>query len=166
MVDFKKLLEERVAAMTPEERARYDARCAADEAADATKRSISATFKWTPAGRFYRTGSADPEPLPSKTEVRDIAMRIEQRGDREVLQFIGGVTGYESYHLDERFAKVVVEWMDRPTDEFFICAGTPGAYASCSVSTKAIFDYVCEIRPHLFSEEMRNKASAGFNAAP
>lgn len=93
-----------------------------------------------------------------KSWEKTIQMRIEDRPNddgtlREIIRFIGGETGHESYALDEGFVRMLAnreERADRP--RFYICAGTPGRYDGCSVAHEDVLAYVLRMRPELFAD--------------
>ena len=107
MIDFAALLAEKRARMTPEERERFDAAVAAREAIEATEHPIPAVFEvlvWKrPSGlAALKAGQqALPERAVDHTYERDVRIRIEPRdnGAREVIQFVGAVTGHEAFEL-------------------------------------------------------------------
>lgn len=102
MIDFAAILAEQRAKMTPEERDRFDAAVAARKAIEATEHSIPAVFEvltWKrPSGlAALKTGQqALPERAVDHTYERDVHIRIEPRdnGAREVIRFVGAVTGH------------------------------------------------------------------------
>ncbi len=155
MVDFKKLAEENYRNATPEERARIDAYREREARFDQTRRSIDATFT-----RFCERPVSAPTRNGPKTETyasntwnKTIELRIEdsvghQGREYEIIKFIGGSTGYESYELDEEFAMGLVggKWAD--SDTMWICAGSV-RYDGCSVATSDIIEYIREMRPQL-----------------
>lgn len=154
MVDFKKLAEERYARSTPQERARIDAHRAEQRRYDETRQSIDARFVRSSAITDSATPSAKTsDHLNSNCWTKSIDVRIEDGGsggrDYEVIRFIGGPTGHESYRLDEDFVSLLVSGKWARSDRLLICCGG-GAYDSCEVSTTDVLDYIRSTRPHLF----------------
>ena len=63
---------------------------------------------------------------------------VDHGGISPVLQFRGGPTGYESYHVQS--------FKDRPpkADWFCICAGTINSWSCCKVETKKVLEFIAE----------------------
>jgi hypothetical protein len=142
MAGLKSEIDKDMAAAGLKLRADYDAlNLAAEKAAEATRRSISAIFIWTPRDAAHG----------QSTETRDIEMRIIHRGDRDLLQLIGGPTGHEVYRVDA-LAKHLIETIEKRDGVFLVCAGAPGLYASCRVNARDILSYIAEKRPDLSPE--------------
>lgn len=147
-VDFGQLLRERRAAMTPEQREQDDAREAAREALEASTKPVKAQWVWT---RFKDANPKNHETVVDREEARDIKMRIEPKGDGEILRFVGGPTGHEAYALDSEFAKLVVQPDWQEPERFHICAGTPGSWPTCSVATDDVAAFLDHERPLLMA---------------
>jgi len=73
-------------------------------------------------------------PLPDK----DIEMLImtTERGD--ILRFVGGPTGHESYYVSDLLEHPLPEG----SDDFCICAGTVNSWPMCLVSKKEVFAFL------------------------
>lgn len=162
MVDFAALLKKRLDSMSPEERADYDARQAVESAAAATERTIDGHFERLGTRPKPGQGSilsglgkrVETERFVEKEWIAPLRMRIETVGEgdesREVVRFLGAVTGHESFALDDHFVQVLLDPADRevrPT--FYICAGTPGRYDACWVSIDDVVDYLRDTRPEI-----------------
>jgi hypothetical protein len=97
----------------------------------------------------YETGTWDDDALAyanikRRTEVKEIGMEILTRSNgQEVLQFVGGPTGHESYYMDDML-RMVDEW----PDTFCICAGTMNSWPVCEVK-------VADVRKFLEEEGKR-----------
>lgn len=154
MVDFEALLAEQRARMTPEERERFDAAVAAREAIEATEQPIPAVFEvlvWKrPSGlAALKSGkAAEPERHVERTYEREVRIRIEPRdnGAREVIQFIGAVTGHEAFELTP---DLCAELASDAGGTWSICAGTPNRYDSCTIQVADVLDYLRDRRPEL-----------------
>lgn len=154
MVDFAAILERQRAAMTPEERARFDEAVARREALEATERAIPAVFEvlgWKrPSGlAALKTGKpAEPERHVERTYEREVRIRIEPRdnGAREVIQFLGAVTGHEAFELTP---DLCAELASDAGGTWSICAGTPNRYDSCTIQVADVLDYLRDRRPEL-----------------
>ncbi len=165
MIDFAKMLEEHLARMSPEERAESDRRMAEHQALEDAIRPIASKWTWrTPNDPYdYKKGSR-----VVREEAREIGLRVEPVGtygrDHEVLQFVGGPTGHEGYHLDDDFCtQLLRDSATAESDEWAICAGTPGRYPTCVVATADIIAMLDGERPDLMAEA-RNRL--GLSAAP
>ena len=74
----------------------------------------------------------------SKTYVKMLKTRvfINDNG-KEILQFMGGPTGWESYYLDD------LKKHDLKNEgKFCICAGTMNSWAKCSVKSRDIHNAI------------------------
>lgn len=160
MVDFAALLKQRLETLTPEERERYDAWRAKEDAAKATERVIAGHFESLGLRPVRNGGSilsgigkrVETERFVEREWISPVRMRIETVGEgdesREIIRFHDAVTGHEAFALDEHFVQVMLDPADRelrPT--FYICAGTPGRYDACWVSIDEVLDYLREMRP-------------------
>ncbi len=169
MVDFARLSKELYERSTPEERARIDAYHEREDRLNQTRRPINASFvrsawnaKWNPG-----KSKMDYIKTPVRTWTEDINMRIEDRlglkeEEYEVLNFIGGPTGFESYRLDQDFVDVLEDIVrNELVDEsqfrgrFTICAGG-GNYDECGVSATDVLDYLREVRPEFFQDRTQD----------
>lgn len=154
MIDFAAILADQRARMTPEERDRFDAAVAARKAIEATEHPIPAVFEvlgWKrPSGlAALKNGKpADPERHVERTYERKIRIRIEPRdnGAREVIQFVGAVTGHEAFELTP---DLCAELSRDPEGTWSICAGTPNRYDSCTIKVADVLDYLRDRRPEL-----------------
>ncbi|BCB21990.1 hypothetical protein [Bosea sp. ANAM02] len=154
MIDFAALLAEKRARMMPEERERFDAAVAAREAIEATEHPIPAVFEvlvWKrPSGlAALKAGQqALPERAVDHTYERDVRIRIEPRdnGAREVIQFIGAVTGHEAFELTPDLCAGLAS---DAGGTWSICAGTPNRYDSCTIQVADVLDYLRDRRPEL-----------------
>lgn len=74
------------------------------------------------------------EPVIKKIEIkvyRDII------NDRDIVNFVGGPTGFESYRLED------LKSHDLDNDErFCICGGTINSWANCTVACKDIYEAI------------------------
>ena len=151
MVDFKKLAEQNYKRATPEERARIDAYREREARLDTTRRAIEATFI------RYSFSRSDPTLREEDRWTKQIEMRIEDRTDHkgrafEIVQFIGGSTGYEAYELGEDLISALKEEHEGEFEDVFsICAGS-ARYYGCRVSASAVLNYLNEVRPELFQD--------------
>lgn len=149
MVDFAKLLANHIAEKSPEERARYHARIAAEEALERLERPIMSN--WT----FRDAGKAVVESFE-----RRIAIRVEPAvaglRDFEILRFIGGPTGHEAFQLGEDCLKALFKAAacdgQKETGRWHICAGTPGRWHECWIAPADIVAYLEEVRPELMND--------------
>lgn len=165
MVDFARMLADKIAAMSPEERADYETRKARREAVDATGRPIVGHFerlvRRPPAGtsvlsRLGKGPSRDDETVVESEWEKPVTLCIENLGEgpdeRDVLHVRGAVTGHESFTLDQRLVDHLLdpeETARRP--RFYVCAGTAGRYDACWIEIDAVLDYLREMRPNLFA---------------
>ncbi len=149
MVDFAKLLADRIAAMSPEERARYDSRLAAEAALERLERPIAS--HWT-----YR----DSRKTVIDSFERELKIRVEPAiagcRDYEILRIIGGPTGFEAFQIDEdclkTLFKAVTDGSGGDAGRWHICAGTPGRWHECWVSPADMMAYLDEVRPELMRD--------------
>lgn len=159
MVDFAKLLAQatarRRAGMSPEE-LEADLRVEAQQKKILeTRRDIPAEFEvlsWKDLGE-KKGSSRVPERSVDRRYTREIAMVIEPRdnGAREVLQFLGAVTGHEAFELTPDLCERLAA---DAGGRWSICAGTPHRYDSCSVAVSDVLDYLRELRPALFNDQV------------
>jgi len=72
--------------------------------------------------------------LPDKE--LEMVLKKTERGD--ILQFIGGPTGHESYYVSDLLGTFAPDG----SDNFCICAGTVNSWPMCIVSRKEVFDFL------------------------
>lgn len=72
------------------------------------------------------------------TTTRTLTMQIEVP-DYQVLQFIGGPTGYEAYHIE-----ALLKHKKDETGDFCICAGTVNRWPACFVSWPEVLAFISE----------------------
>ncbi len=65
--------------------------------------------------------------IKHKESVKTIKMRIEAVGNKLVLRFIGGPTGFESYYIEDLLENKL------RSDDFCICGGTINSWPACRV---------------------------------
>lgn len=171
MVDFVKVLAEMEARMTPEERERVRAYREREARFDATRAEIPAVFEDLKLVRPTATIASLPRPGAKRSSAVDdteevvhrrserlIEVRIENRqyGDKsyDVIAFIGGPTGHESYRLDADFIDAMNECDAHPVraGTWCICAGTAGRYERCTIQVEDLRNYVAAKRPDLFED--------------
>lgn len=149
MVDFAKLNADWYAGLDDEARARVDAGRAKEARAEATAVEIDATFK------RFGTNDRGKTSFVASLWNRPVKMRIEEweRADgskAEVLAFVGAVTGYERFTLDESLAKMLSDPDEtRLRPDWAVCGGSL-KYDACIVKTQDVEAYVRRLRPHLF----------------
>jgi hypothetical protein len=187
MVDFKEILCEHLAWLTPEELERHEAWLAREAAFEATAEPIEAVFErlafrslpapretLVPAAAVRRRLPVRTETVPVKPErhgtdkevytkeswTLKIRVRLESRAaadghDTDILRFIGAVTGYESYAVDQNFFHGLVNDDDddmRLRPRFYLCGGTPGRYDACSVLRSDVAAYLRKHKADLFPQ--------------
>jgi len=151
-VDFAEISRRSYEAATPEARARIDAARAREARADATASTLPASFERLEFGPGKDARGFRETRVESRWE-KDVGIRIEEVGDREVVRFTGAVTGHESYTLDGRFCAMLVDPDEnRARPRFYLCAGTPGRWDACSVDPADVAAYLMERRPELFPD--------------
>lgn len=149
MVDFAKLHADWYAGLDKEARARVDASREKEANAQATAIEIEATFE------RYATKDRGKTSYVAEKWTKPVTLRIEEYEGRdgetrEVIAFVGAVTGYEKFTLDESLAKLLSDPDEkRLRPEWAVCGGSL-KYNSCRVSTEAVEAYVRRMRPHLF----------------
>lgn len=74
------------------------------------------------------------ESLPDKT----LEMIITPSGNGDILRFIGGPTGYESYYVRDLLECP----MPSESDDFCICAGTVNSWPTCIVPRSEVFAFL------------------------
>ena len=67
---------------------------------------------------------------------RKIKMTITANDHGEILRFIGGPTGHESYYLADLLEN------KKNDGEFCICAGTINRWPACYVERKTVLDFI------------------------
>lgn len=75
----------------------------------------------------------------SKTTWKTIHMELDKSAHGDIIRFLGGPTGHESYYVDDLLVKPQEEY-----PEFCICAGTINRWPACYVSRKEVFDFIRE----------------------
>ena len=150
-IDWAALAREQYEDATPEQRARIDAHRAARAEAEATRGEVDGHFERLASPPRFARGSLERKVEAAWTA--PVGVTIEAVGDRETIRFHGGVTGHESYTLDERFAAMLEDPDEnRARPRFYLCAGTPGRYDALWVEPAAVAAYLRERRPGLFPD--------------
>ena len=72
-----------------------------------------------------------------RTESRTIKMEIEDRGEESIIRFIGGPTGFESYHISDFLLDKDVE-----RDTLCICGGTVNSWPKCIVPWQPVISFI------------------------
>lgn len=92
----------------------------------------------------FETGRYDKESnlfvdRKSSPEPRELEIIKEIRNDKEVLVFIGGPTGFESYYIEDLKKNISVK-----SGDFCICGGTINSWPRCIVKVEDILDFIKE----------------------
>jgi hypothetical protein len=73
------------------------------------------------------------------TTYKTIGMQIERRiGEEDIIRFIGGPTGHESYYVNSLLAGL----NRKIRKELFICAGTINSWPQCSVPFHLVIEFI------------------------
>ncbi len=84
---------------------------------------------WSPSGNTYIN-------KVKQESTRELQIKIINSQGGDILQFIGGPTGYESYYVHDLLDSV------DDNQEICICGGTINSYAACYVDRKEVIDFI------------------------
>ena len=156
MIDFAKMQREMYERATPEERARIDSYHEREARYNATRRAISADFaRMGEKNKFdFVKKKSVYETFVEREWTTDIEMRIEDRvsfdgHQYEIIRFIGGSTGHESYRLGDDFVAALREDLPEGDPDVLTICGGSASYDRCRVSCSAVLEYLSEVRPEL-----------------
>lgn len=148
-LDFEQIYRNLTADWTPEQHAKAAAYEEAERRFDLTRETLAATIV-----RYSFDQKTRSLTEVSRTS-RLVDVRIEQRDDwrgnsRDVLRFIGGSTGHESFELNSDFVAALLDTRNGDdSDDFWPCGG--GAkYDGVLLSKSRVLDYIAEHRPDLY----------------
>lgn len=158
MVNFAKLHDALLASMNADERAAYDRHVVQRTELKKATRQIDSHWTWTTYIDFRNPGKGT---RIQRSETKQIGIRIERTDEegREVLQFVGGPTGYEAYAVNDDFFRRLLKPNWNCPEHWFICAGTAGRYPTCRVDTADIIKFLELDRPDAMRAAMVSTAN-------
>jgi hypothetical protein len=101
------------------------------------KQSIEAIFIQE-IGRWDKSSNTFVDLSTSKT-IRNIEMVLCERDDKQILKFVGGPTGFESYYVEDLLALPFAK------STFCICGGTINRWPRCEVSSTEVAIFLKKI---------------------
>ena len=102
--------------------------------ASKNKRSITAKFI-TEKGRWDKQSNSFVDRSSVET-ISPIEMELFERDGKQILKFIGGPTGFESYYVEDLNANPMVAGI------FCICGGTINRWPRCEVPFADVADFL------------------------
>lgn len=76
------------------------------------------------------------------SEIKEKIIQVEYQPEKDVIQFLGGPTGYESYYFADIY-KSIHKWK---SEKLYICAGTLNSWSSCYVKISDLLDIMNSIK--------------------
>lgn len=81
------------------------------------------------------------------SEVQEKTLQVIYEPDENIIRFVGGPTGYESYYFSDIIRTLQSDSQDSLQHEnFCICGGTINRWANCTVKMKDFQEIVNQIK--------------------
>lgn len=155
MVDFKKIMEERIQNMSPEKREQYYLHLEKEKKYDSTSMDFEGDYVFRIHETKKKNLLSKPEKIETiaKEERIPITIRLEETTNYKnepaiKIVFLGDV-GLNScaYYLDKDFMDEL--YKDDNCEKWSLCAGTTGKYPEVSILKDCIKQYLNEKLPSL-----------------
>ena len=100
------------------------------------------TGRWSEGKRSF----VDRKWSSIQEKMLDVVVELykDKKGDRPILQFKGGPTGFESYYIEDLLRDI-----DSKIGKLYICVGTINRWNSCWVEWKDLKYILKELTPQI-----------------